>query len=341
MKPEQFLAHWGHCAGGQGGAQISRQRRRHRLVFNFDLHFQPGTGEIFCFSGDSGTRRCGRRPTNQASEASLAQKQRLDCALQLARTVSLDFNNALTSILGHASLLLGKAEPGHPWRRSLLGVEKSAQRAAEISNELAAFSRQEMEAPRAAPGNLNAVVNRCVDFFRNASGAATTWNLQLEKSLFAARFDEAKLQQALTKVLENAVEAVPGGRANHGANAQSGIDRADAGSERASGGGHLRLRGNHRQRLRDRAGRVAADFRAVFHDQGENPSRPRTGAGLWHCEQPRRRRGGVGPAGRGHLGAHLSAGGKERSPTKARAPAAICTDRKRCWWWTTKPCCCR
>jgi hypothetical protein len=33
-------------------------------------------------------------------------KQKLDCALQLARTVRLDFNNALTSVLGHTSLLL-------------------------------------------------------------------------------------------------------------------------------------------------------------------------------------------------------------------------------------------
>jgi two-component system cell cycle sensor histidine kinase/response regulator CckA len=148
---------------------------------------------------------------NPALAASFAQKQKLDCALQLARTVSLDFNNALTSILGHTSLLLGKAEPGHPWRASLLGVEKSAERAAEISNELAAFSRQEMETPRVAPGNLNVVANRCVEFFRNASGAAVVWKLQLEKGLFAVRFDEAKLQQALTKVLENAVEAATGG----------------------------------------------------------------------------------------------------------------------------------
>ena len=82
--------------------------------------------------------------------------------------MSLDFNNALTSILGHTSLLLSKAEPGHPWRHSLLEVEKSASRAAEIANELTMFSRQEKEARRAPPGNLNAVVNRCVDFFRNA-----------------------------------------------------------------------------------------------------------------------------------------------------------------------------
>ena len=89
-------------------------------------------------------------------------------------------------------------------------VEKSAEHAAEISNELATFSRQEIETPRAPAGNLNAVVNRCVEFFRNTHGADIAWKLQLEKGLFAARFDEAKVQQALTKVLENAVEAVGG-----------------------------------------------------------------------------------------------------------------------------------
>jgi two-component system, cell cycle sensor histidine kinase and response regulator CckA len=143
-----------------------------------------------------------------AGADSMALKQKLDCVLQLARTVSLDFNNALTSVLGHTSLLLGKAEPGHPWRHSLMEVEKSAARAAEIANELAVFSRQEKETRRLPSGNLNAVATRCVDFFRNTHGAKIAWSLQLEKGLFGARFDEAKIQQALTKVLENAVEAI-------------------------------------------------------------------------------------------------------------------------------------
>jgi signal transduction histidine kinase len=142
-----------------------------------------------------------------------ALKQKLDCALQLARTVSLDFNNALTSVLGHTSLLLSKAEPGHPWRHSLMEVEKSAEHAAEIANELQTFSRQEKETYRAPPGNVNEVVNQCVEFFRNAQGTKILWNMQLEKSPFAVRYDEAKLQQALTKILENAVEAVGAGRA--------------------------------------------------------------------------------------------------------------------------------
>ena len=137
-------------------------------------------------------------------------KQKLECALQLARSVSLDFNNALTSILGHTSLLLSKAEAGHPWRHSLMEVEKSASRAAEIANELSVFSRQEKEAQRSRPGNLNMVVSRCVDFFRGEHGAKITWKTQLERELFSARFDEAKVQQALTKILENAVEAIGG-----------------------------------------------------------------------------------------------------------------------------------
>jgi signal transduction histidine kinase len=107
-------------------------------------------------------------------------------------------------------LLLGKAEAGHPWRHSLMEVEKSAARAAEIANELTQFSRQEKETHRAPAGNLNTVVNRCVDFFRNAHGRGSPGKLQLERELFEARFDEAKVQQALTKILENAVEAVGG-----------------------------------------------------------------------------------------------------------------------------------
>jgi signal transduction histidine kinase len=152
----------------------------------------------------------GEKNGNGEDATAMLHKQKLDCALQLARTVSLDFNNALTSILGHTSLLLGKAEAGHPWRHSLMEVEKSAARAAEISNELGVFSQQEKQAHRVPPGNLNEVVNRCVDFFKNNEGAKVTWNMTLEKELFTARFEEAKVQQALTKVLENAVEAVNG-----------------------------------------------------------------------------------------------------------------------------------
>ena len=146
-----------------------------------------------------------------APDQALIHKQKLDRALQLARTISLDFNNVLTSILGHTSLLLSKAEAGHPWRNSLLEVEKSAARAAEISNELGQFSQPDKQQNRRVPpANLNAVTLRCVEFFKSGPGSKISWNLNLEKELFGSRFEEAKIQQALTKILENAVEAVNG-----------------------------------------------------------------------------------------------------------------------------------
>ncbi|MEO5803969.1 MAG: ATP-binding protein [Verrucomicrobiota bacterium] len=146
-------------------------------------------------------------------ESSIVHKQKLDCALQLARSVSLDFNNALTSILGHTSLVLSKMEVNHPWRNSLLEVEKSAAKAAEIANDLAAFSRQEKETRMQIAGNLNALLQRAVEIFRTPERAKVAWSLQFDRKLFSAVFDEAKMQQAFVKILENAVEALgPDGR---------------------------------------------------------------------------------------------------------------------------------
>jgi two-component system cell cycle sensor histidine kinase/response regulator CckA len=155
-------------------------------------------------------------PKGGAMDAGLAHKQKLDCALQLARTVSLDFNNALTSILGHTSLVLSKMEPGNPWRHSLMEVEKSAAKAAEIANDLGAFSRQEKETRAQHSGNLNQLLERNLELFQAAKlEKEVAWSLQLERKLRTAKFDEAKLQQALVKIMENAIEALgPHGRIN-------------------------------------------------------------------------------------------------------------------------------
>jgi nitrogen-specific signal transduction histidine kinase/CheY-like chemotaxis protein len=145
-----------------------------------------------------------------SGETALIQKQKLECALQLARTVSLDFNNALTSILGHTSLLLSKLEPDHPWRSSLLEVEKSAAKAAEIANDLGAFSRQEKELRTHADVNLNLLVQRSVESCQRSTGVKgeVTWSVQLERKLFTSKFDEAKVQQAFLKILENSLQAL-------------------------------------------------------------------------------------------------------------------------------------
>jgi CheY-like chemotaxis protein/anti-sigma regulatory factor (Ser/Thr protein kinase) len=100
-------------------------------------------------------------------------------------------------------------EPNHPWRGSLIEVEKSAAKAAEIANDLGTFSRQEKEARGQAAGNLNLLLQRSVEFFQQNAGAdPVAWTLQLDRKLFAAKFDEAKMQQAFMKILENSIQAL-------------------------------------------------------------------------------------------------------------------------------------
>ncbi len=150
-------------------------------------------------------------PKSAEAESIGVQRQKLECALQLARTVALDFNNALTSILGHTSLVLSKMEAENPWRKSLLEVEKSAGRAAEIANDLGTFSRQDKEAHAQTPGNLNTVLQHAVELFRqNPAAAQVDFQVLLERKLFTAKFDEAKMQQAFIKIIENAVQALDG-----------------------------------------------------------------------------------------------------------------------------------
>lgn len=146
-------------------------------------------------------------PTAPTLEPNLNYKQKLECALQLSRSVALDFNNALTSILGHASLLLRKTEAGNPWRESLVEIEKSAAKAAEVASDLASFSRQEKEARVQSAGNLNVLLERAIAGFQTEY-PQITWAPQLERRLYTATFDEAKMQQALVKILENAIQSI-------------------------------------------------------------------------------------------------------------------------------------
>jgi len=139
------------------------------------------------------------------------QKNKLDLALQLARSVALDFNNALAGVMGNSSLLLMRAEPDHPWRKSLLEIEKAAEKGAEIADYLQAFGCQERQSKSLATGNLNAVLRHAAAGLRAQPGASpVNWEFNLAPKLFQARFDEAKIQQAFVRIFENAVQAMTG-----------------------------------------------------------------------------------------------------------------------------------
>jgi signal transduction histidine kinase len=204
---EQFLAQWERSPAASMALKFRVKGGGISSVPASICSFSKDGQRFFIFQlFPDGVRADDAR--NHAAEQSLAQKQKLDCALQLARTVSLDFNNALTSILGYTSLVLSQMELNNPWRNSLLEVEKSAAKAAEIAADLGTFSRHEKETRAQSSGNANSILQRGIELFRNTPAQNISWNTQLERKLFATKFDEAKMQQAFVKILENAVQAV-------------------------------------------------------------------------------------------------------------------------------------
>lgn len=207
---EQFILQWDNSPLPPGPLKFCMKDGAVQSFFTSICTIIEGGEKLFVFQLLPNATPPPAPPPSpkELSAEAIVTKQKLDCALQLARTVSLDFNNALTSILGHTSLLLTKAETNHPWRRSLLEVEKSAGRAAEIANDLGTFSRPDKDQRSVSARNLNSILQRAVELFSENEGKKITWNTQLERKPYATRFDEAKIQQAFVKVLENAVQAI-------------------------------------------------------------------------------------------------------------------------------------
>ena len=216
---EQFLAQWERSPRTTTASLKFRvQGGGVNAIHSLDLFaIQPGRPEVLRLSIAARGRDPAPAPAAAPSpegihppESALAQKQKLDCALQLARTVALDFNNALTSILGHTSLVLSKMEPNHPWRASLMEVEKSAAKAAEIANDLGDVQPAGEGAARASrrQPELDSAAQRGILPAERRTGSDRPGRCSWSRKLFAAKFDEAKMQQAFMKILENAVQAV-------------------------------------------------------------------------------------------------------------------------------------
>jgi len=144
-------------------------------------------------------------------EEQLQQSQKMDAIGRLAGGVAHDFNNLLTAILGFGNFVLESLGPDDPRRVHVDEILKAGRRAADLTAQLLAFSRQQLLEP--AVLDLNATVTES----RNLLGRLIGENIQLETVLAAdigrARADPVQLQQIVMNLAINARDAMPeGGR---------------------------------------------------------------------------------------------------------------------------------
>jgi two-component system, cell cycle sensor histidine kinase and response regulator CckA len=152
-------------------------------------------------------------PGGKSSSAAARSRQtsRMEAIGQLAGGIAHDFNNLLTVILGHSEFLLKRDDPVKNWRVRIEEIRKAAERGAWLTNQLLAYSRNQLLEPTVL--QFNAVLEDMDDILRRVLGEDIALDLVLDPDLGWVRVDRGQLQQIVLNLAGNSRDAMPqGGR---------------------------------------------------------------------------------------------------------------------------------
>jgi len=142
-------------------------------------------------------------------EDHLRRAQKMEAIGQLAGGVAHDFNNLLMVIRGHVELLLDRKGLDAATSRNAEAIQKAADRAAGITQQLLAFSRKQVLQPRVV--ELRRVVSDISALLRRLLGSVIEFRLQLPAEPLWVRADESQLEQVVLNLVLNARDAMPEG----------------------------------------------------------------------------------------------------------------------------------
>ncbi len=146
------------------------------------------------------------------TQAQLVQSTKLAAIGELAANIAHEINNPLTSVLGFASFLAERLEPGAPTLEELQLIQEEAARARDIVRDLLQFSRQSDFMP--AMTDINVVVEQVVAMLRR-QGALDRIEVTEEygEHLGLVEVDVSRMKQVFLNIVNNAVYAMPDGGA--------------------------------------------------------------------------------------------------------------------------------
>jgi PAS domain S-box-containing protein len=167
----------------------------------FELHIEPWEQGVVVLSIDVTE---GRKIEEQLRHA-----QKMEAVGRLAGSVAHDFNNLLSVILGYSSMLLADLKPIDPIRADIDLIRLAGEKAAALTRQLLAFSRQQVLAPRVL--DLNEVVQGSERMLRRLLGEDVELTMRYDRHLSRVRVDPGQIDQVVMNLAVNARDAMPKG----------------------------------------------------------------------------------------------------------------------------------
>jgi two-component system cell cycle sensor histidine kinase/response regulator CckA len=139
----------------------------------------------------------------------VAQATKMQAVGQLAGGVAHDFNNILTAIIGHCDLMMMRHTPGDSDYDDIQQIKHNSNRAASLTRQLLAFSRQQTLRPQVL--QLPDVISEISNLLKRLLGETVKLEVKHGRNLGPVRADPGQLEQVIVNLAVNARDAMPGG----------------------------------------------------------------------------------------------------------------------------------
>jgi PAS domain S-box-containing protein len=186
-------------------ADESRHRKRDGSIIDVEI-----TRHTLTFAGRPAALAMALDITKRKSlESQLLQAQKMEAVGRLAGGIAHDFNNLLTVIFASSDLMLKYLNADDPHRPDVEEIRKAADRAAALTRQLLAFSRQQLLVPQVL--DLNALVANLERMLQRVIGEDVEFRTALAPALGAVRADPGELERVIMNLVVNARDAMPQG----------------------------------------------------------------------------------------------------------------------------------
>ncbi|HVF37453.1 MAG TPA: response regulator [Sphingomicrobium sp.] len=136
----------------------------------------------------------------------IAQATKMQAVGQLAGGVAHDFNNILTAIIGHCDLMMMRHTPGDTDYDDIQQIKSNSNRAAGLTRQLLAFSRQQTLRPQLL--QLPDVISEVSHLLKRLLGETVQLVVKHGRALGAVRADPGQLEQVIVNLAVNARDAM-------------------------------------------------------------------------------------------------------------------------------------